>query len=164
MLFTCFLACALAAFIYFVSQGWIEFGVFAGIYKRVNRNKIDDSSQLNKPEYNQDALKRAMEEDNRRKEEAIARRSSITRLSTINRGVVAGIFRGSNMSYSRHSSASNHTTNHYPSFSRSQLAYSIQSHPNSTMKESAAPSAGASRSKNVSVGDNDSAQDNPMHS
>ncbi len=68
--------------LFFVYQGWLEFGIFGKISVWINNlitpkpvKKIDDSKAALKKTQSVAALQRAREEDERRKEEAELRRS-----------------------------------------------------------------------------------------
>jgi hypothetical protein len=69
--------------IFFVYLGWLEFGIFGKLYKKFNRNKIDDSAKLDDENTNtqEKAAQRAEEEDSRRKEESLYMRASYSRMS-----------------------------------------------------------------------------------
>jgi hypothetical protein len=59
----------------FIYLGWLDFGLFAKIFKRINRNRIDDSKRVDDAD-NNDARLRALEEEARRREEASVMRQS----------------------------------------------------------------------------------------
>jgi hypothetical protein len=96
--------------VFFIYLGWLEFGIFAAIYKKLNKNKIDDSSKANMDPANEGierALQRAEEEENRRREEQQYMRASYSSFSgrmslasAAKRGSTGAAVRQSQMSYS----------------------------------------------------------------
>ena len=67
-----------------MSAGWLEFGIFASIFKKLNAGKIDDSKKADLDEDDDgigEALQRAEEEENRRRDEAMMMRASYSTFS-----------------------------------------------------------------------------------
>jgi hypothetical protein len=74
----------LASLLFFIYLGWLEFGIFASIYKRLNKARIDDSNKVDldpKDDGIEKALQRAEEEENRRRDEAMMMRASYSTFS-----------------------------------------------------------------------------------
>lgn len=102
------LASFLLSLSFFSYQGWLEFGIFAKIFRTVNAsNKIDDSKKIGAE--NEEVLQRAEAEDTRRREESMYMRSSYNHFSSRLSGFGLSRRNGSN--------SNSQIQNHYPNTS-----------------------------------------------